>query len=126
MLSLLSFVFVSLVTRAQEHKLPVIIDAVKEAPYSEIGTSKVVNSCIGKYREAGNRRFDRIAYLFEAEQVEEFAKLTLVYPDDKDRMCEVYLFTEAFMDHNTILNRAGGGENSLGSSYITGHTYQNI
>ena len=53
----------------KERLLPAEIDVINEAPYSEIGVSRIVDTPVGTYREVGNNRFDRVAYLFEADNV---------------------------------------------------------
>jgi len=118
-----AFLFTS-TTFAQEVELslPAYVDAAKVAPYTEVGESVVRKGKFGKYREVGSNRLDRIAYLFETESIGDLVKLTIEYPDDGDRLCELYLFSEDYIDHSSVLNAAGAGINAFGSSYITGQT----
>lgn len=91
------------------HPLPARIQA-STPPYSEIGTSRLVDSDMGQYREAGPKRLDRFCYLFETVGAGDLVRVTLDYPDDKPRACELYLLSE----------RAPAPLNALGSGYLTG------
>jgi len=93
--------------------------SVKEAPYSEIGESKIIESPIGAYREVGNNRFDRVAYLFETKHIGDLIKLTLTIPDDKVRSAEVFLISE----YLNTKDQYGHAVNVLGSGYLTGRSW---
>ncbi|MCK4628282.1 MAG: hypothetical protein KAT56_04725, partial [Sedimentisphaerales bacterium] len=103
----------------KERLLPAAIDVIKEAPYSEIGDSRIVDTPGGTYREVGNKRFDRVAYLFEADNVGDLIKLTLTIPDDKVRSAEVFLIPE----YLNIKDQYGHSVNVLGSGYLTGRCW---
>lgn len=92
------------------HSLPTTIDPSAEAPYSEIGASRVVQSELGPYREVGSKRGDRLAYFFSTDYPGDLVCLTLTYPDDKKRLAEVYIVADT--RSLTI--------DALGSGYYTG------
>lgn len=100
------------VPEAQVHALPAQVDAAREAPAIEIGQSAVVSGALGAYREAGAKRNDRMAYLFEATAVGKLIRLTLTYPDDKPRLAELFLLVGDSSLHWAL--------NALGTGYFTG------
>jgi len=94
------------------HRLPALVDPALQAPDVEIGRSLVVPSSLGRYREAGVNRNDRMAYLFEASAAGRLIRLTLTSPDDKPRMGEVF----------TIAHTAAPLE-ALGSGFFCGYPF---
>ena len=70
------------------------IDCTQDLPesrYCDNGTAKVVDSPIGKYREAGEKTNDRFAYRFAVDKLNTPHFVMVEYPDDKMRTMEILL-----------------------------------
>jgi len=62
--------------------------------FCDDGTSTVVDSPMGRYRETSDRKLSRFAYRFHIEDVDAPHLAVVEYPDDKDRMIEVMIDTK--------------------------------
>lgn len=67
------------------------VDPVALATVIESAPSKIVDSPLGKYREAGSSRNDRFALMFKVEDPNVPHVAVVTYPDDKPRTMEVML-----------------------------------
>jgi hypothetical protein len=102
-----------------EHSLPADIDAAATPPCTEVWAaqstpSTVVSRPLGSYRVLGGSYLDRMAYLFRADHVDDFLRLTITYPDDAPRNAEVFTFSEADQSYGLV---------PLGTGYFTGDPY---
>ncbi len=73
-------------------KLLADIDCSQELPaeqFASTGSCQVVESALGKYREAGPARYDRMAYRFRIERPGVAHVIVVTYPDDKARACDI-------------------------------------
>ena len=98
------------------HYLPAEINPAKEKPFTEIGQSKVIDSPLGQYREVGDNRNDRVAYLFQTSRRGDLIRLTIIYLDDKTRTAEISIIPSHFRKGHYHTKTA-----TLGSGYLTGH-----
>lgn len=80
---------------AQEAKRALVavaeVEAAALASVIESAPSKVVDSPLGKYREAGDKRNDRFALTFKVAEPHTPHVAVVTYPDDKPRTMEVML-----------------------------------
>jgi hypothetical protein len=67
------------------------VDVAATAPVAETAPTKVVESPLGNYREAGSKRNDRFAVAFPVHAVNEPHVAVITYPDDKARTMEMML-----------------------------------
>lgn len=67
------------------------VDAAAQAEVVESAPSKVVDSPLGKYREAGGGRNDRFALTFQIAEPHAPHVAVVTYPDDKPRTMEAML-----------------------------------
>lgn len=72
-------------------KLVAQIDAATRHPIAQAGSSTVVTSPLGKYRESGPARHNRFVLEFEVQDVNEPHVAFITFPDDKERTMEVLL-----------------------------------
>ena len=72
------------------------IDCAREtAPerFVDTGDSRVIESPLGTYREAGDERYSRFAYRFQVGRLGHPHLLTVSYPDDRERTMDINLST---------------------------------
>ena len=82
------------------------IDCSAQAPASEIGTGRVLDSALGRYREAGPDLADRFVYPFVLARADRLVRLTITYPDDAVRAAGIACW--------------GPPQEALGSGYMCG------
>ncbi|MBL4700207.1 MAG: LamG domain-containing protein, partial [Phycisphaeraceae bacterium] len=94
----------------------VSIDATDpDQDFVSIGTSKIVKSAVGTYRQAGKNKMDRIAYRIDIP--DEYIGLTMVvrmtWPDDQPRSIGWYMYRDMIGDKTKQhRDRLGGGTQS--------------
>ena len=81
------------------------IDCGQQPPASDVGDTRVVQSDLGAYREAGQRIGDRFVYAFKLSAPDRLVRATVTYPDDKMRLPEF---------------PRGGRPGSVGSGFMCG------
>ncbi|WP_168193938.1 LamG domain-containing protein [Pontibacter sp. SGAir0037] len=67
------------------------VNAAEQKPVGEAGSTVVVSSPIGAYREAGAKVHNRFALDFEVEELDAPHVAVITYPDDKPRSMEIML-----------------------------------
>ncbi len=65
------------------------LDAAEVEPAAVIGETQVVDSDVGRYREASAAYHDRFAYVFELAGPGRLVRLTITHPDDKVRVTHI-------------------------------------
>ncbi len=65
------------------------IDCRQQPPASDVGDTRLVQSDLGAYREAGPRIGDRFVYTFKLSAPDRLVRATVTYPDDKMRAAGV-------------------------------------
>ncbi len=79
--------------------------------FCDAGTSRVVTSQVGAYREAGEKNFSRFAIRFRIEHPGAPHLFVVHYPDDKERCAEVSTYSPSHLDmFNAHTGYLTGGE----------------
>lgn len=93
-----------------------VAEIVPTKPTAESGGTRVVNSPLGAYLEAGPQRHDRFALSFKVQDLDALHMAVITYPDDKPRTMEMVLQdfgVEDYQAHNGVFT---GNEYPLSQS----------